>query len=102
MGVPIRLTEERWFHITKHHPELKKQHRLVLQTVAQPSHVFLSPRTRDLAAVAEFPQLAKLGLARHLVVHYREIADRDGFIVTAFPISKRRMRRKFIRWERLK
>jgi len=101
-GVPIRLTEERWFHIAKHHPELKKQHRLILQTVARPGRVFLSPKTGDLAAVAEFPQLAELGLARHLVVHYREISDRDGFIVTAFPISRGRMRRKFIRWQRLR
>lgn len=101
-GVPIRLTEERWFHITKHHPELRKYHGLVLKAITRPSHIFVSARTKDLAAVAEFSELVKLGLAPNLVVHYREISDGDGFIVTAFPICERRMWRKFHRWQRLR
>jgi len=101
-GVPIRLTEEGWFHIGKHHPELRRLLRLVLQTVAQPEHLFFWPRTGDTAAVAEFPELVKLRLAPNLVVDYRETSDRGGFIVTAFPISRGRMQRKFRRWQRLK
>ena len=96
------MTEERWFHVTKHHPELKRLRRLVLRTVAQPKSVFLFAKTGDLAAVAQFAELAKLGLSSNLVVHYRELSNQDGFIVTAFPISSRRMRRKFTRWQRLK
>jgi hypothetical protein len=101
-GVPIRLTEERWFHIGKHHPELRRLRRLVLHTVAQPEHLFFWPRTGDLAAVAEFSELVKLGLSANLVVHYRESSDRGGFIVTAFPMSRRRIQRRFSRWQRLK
>ncbi len=101
-GVPIRLTEERWFHIVKHHPELKKLQKLVLRTVAEPEFVFLFSLTRDLAAVSEYPDLQELGLASSLVVHYKEASDRGGFIVTAYPMSLTRMRRKFLRWQRLK
>jgi len=96
------LTEERWFHVTKHHPELRKLRRLVLRTLAQPGSVFLFAKPGDFAAVAQFAELTKLGLSSNLVVHYRELSNQDGFIVTAFPISKTRMRRKFSRWLRLK
>ena len=41
-------------------------------------------KTKDFAAIAEFPELRRLGLASNLVVHYGEVSDRDGFIVTAF------------------
>ena len=101
-GVPVRLTEERWFHITKHHPELKKFRSLVLDAVNHPNRLFLFARTGDMAAVAQFRQLVRLGVASNLVVHYKEVSDRDGFIVTAFPMSKQRMRRRFSRWQRLK
>jgi hypothetical protein len=98
----MRLTEERWFHIVKHHPELKKHHVLILKAVTRPSHILVYARTKDLAAVAEFAELVKLGLAPNLVVHYKETSDRDGFMVTAFPISEGRMWRKFRRWQRLR
>ncbi len=99
--VPIRLTEERWLHITKHHQELRDFRELVLRTIARPEFVFNFPKTRDLAAVSRFPKLISAGLAPYLVVHYR-VLNHDGFIVTAFPISRRRMNRRFNRWQRLK
>jgi hypothetical protein len=101
-GVPIRLTEERWFQIGKDHPELKRLRRLVLHTVAQPQRLFFWPRTGDLAAMAEFSELAKHGITANLIVHYGESSDRGGFIVTAFAMSRRRMQRRFRRWQRLK
>ena len=101
-GIPIRLTEERWYHITKHHPELKGIRPLVLRTISFPQLLFYSASTSDLAAVAELPELAQLRLAPNLVVHYKEISNRDGFIVTAFPISKVRMHLRFKNWQRLK
>jgi len=88
--------------VTKHHPELKRLRGLVLRTIARPNNVFLFAKTGDLAAVARFAELAKFGLSSSLVVHYRELSNQDGFIVTAFPISSKRMRRKFSHWLRLK
>lgn len=101
-GVLIRLTEERWFHVTKHHQELKSFRELVLRTVSRPELVYLFPKTGELAAVSRFAALSRVGLASTLAVHYREVSNHDGFIVTAFPISSTRMKRRFNRWQRLK
>ena len=38
-GVPIRLTDERWVHITEEHCELAGLRLEVLETVANPSRV---------------------------------------------------------------
>lgn len=35
-GVPIRLTDERWAHMTEEHDELADLRQEVLQTVAEP------------------------------------------------------------------
>jgi hypothetical protein len=75
---------------------------LVLRTVALPEHVYVFPRTGDLAAVSRFLKLTRVGLASNLIAHYREVSNRDGFIVTAFPISSARMKRRFNQWQRLK
>ena len=101
-GVPIRLTEERWFHIIKHHPELKRIRSLVLRAVSRPERLFYFAGAKDLAAVVRSTQLVRGKIAPNLVVHYREVSDRDGFIVTAFPISEVRMWRKFQNWQRLR
>jgi hypothetical protein len=101
-GVPIRLTEERWFHITKHHQELRNLREFVLATVARPDSAFLFPPTGEFAAVSRHSELIGTGVAPYLVVHYREITNHDGFIVTAFPMSLSRMKRRFGRWQRLK
>lgn len=101
-GVPIRLTEERWFHITKHHPELKRTRSLVLRAVSRPERLFYFAVAKDLAAVVRSTLLARRKIASNLVVHYREVSDRDGFIVTAFPISQARMWREFRNWQRLR
>jgi hypothetical protein len=101
-GVPVRLTEERWFHITKHHQELRGFRELVLATVSRPRSVFLFQKTGELAAVSRSSELANAGVAPYLVVHYSEGSNRDGFIVTAFPMSLRRMKRRFAKWQRLK
>ena len=34
-GVPIRLTEERWGHVGRRHPEMSDQKDRVLETVAE-------------------------------------------------------------------
>ncbi len=102
--VQIRLTEERWNHITDHHPELKKFRKEVLQTISDPDNLYFSPKhvKPNYAAVKAFKKLIEVGLQGLLIVHYREVSEHDGFILTAFPMSKKRLRRKFARWRRLK
>lgn len=39
-GIPIRLAEERWLHITEEHSEMAGYYFDVLETVAEPEAVF--------------------------------------------------------------
>ena len=75
-GVPIRLPDERWVHITEEHCELAGLRLEVLETVANPSRV-LAGGKGELLAVRE------ISSAKYLVVVYREL-ENDGFIITEF------------------
>ena len=39
-GVPIRLTEERWIHITEEHSEMAGYYFEVLETVEEPEAIY--------------------------------------------------------------
>ncbi|MCL0072955.1 hypothetical protein M1O54_02180 [Dehalococcoidia bacterium] len=51
-GVPIRLTEERWIHITEEHSEMAGYYFEVVQTVDEPEAIvitaFLTRRRKQL------------------------------------------------------
>ncbi len=100
-GVSIRLTYERWLHIIDHHPELEKFKDEILSTVSNPQHLYSFARKHIIAATNPFSKLRDYGLSANLVVHYREFKD-DGFILTAFVMSDRRLRRRFRNWKKLK
>jgi hypothetical protein len=74
--IRIRLTEERWTHITEEHPELDGLRTDVLTAVAEPERIFAGG-AGELLAVRE------LSAGKLLVVVYREEVH-DGFIITAF------------------
>ncbi len=88
----------------EHHDELTDLLDQILVTVAEPDMVFTSPKDvkYNLAAVKSFNELVNYGLAEYLAVHYRETSSEDGFILTVFPISIERMRRRYKEWQRLK
>jgi hypothetical protein len=75
-GVPIRLTDERWAHITEAHCELAGMRAEVLEAIADPSSVYSGQR-RELMAARE------VEAGKYLVAVYREVGE-DGFIITAF------------------
>jgi hypothetical protein len=75
-GIAIRLTDERWAHITEEHCELAGLRSDVVETVSHPDRILLGG-DGELIAVRE----GETG--KHLVVAYRERSD-DGFIITAF------------------
>jgi hypothetical protein len=75
-GISIRLTDERWSHITEEHCELAGLRSDVVETVSHPDRVLLGG-DGELMAVRE------VEMGKHLVVVYREQND-DGFIITAF------------------
>jgi len=79
-GVPIRLTDERWAHISEEHSELAGMQAEVLETVARPAHIYAGNGGELLAA-------KEMGAGKWLVAVYREMRD-DGFVITAFLTSR--------------
>lgn len=95
-GVRIRLTNERWAHITAHHPELSRQRRKVLETVRHPDQVLQGDFGEKLAVrlYRRTPVSSK-----RLVVAYREVSLTDGFIITAYFASRAPVWRETL-WKR--
>jgi hypothetical protein len=92
--VPIRLTEERWFHITEEHSEMAGYYFDVLETVQEPEAIY-EGKTGECIAVREIEK------GKYILVVYRELGKEDGFVVTAFLTRRRRQfeRRRKI-WKR--
>ncbi len=65
-GVPIRLTEERWFHITEEHSELAGMYFEILETVEGPEAIYEGK-------FGEFIAIRKLEAGKYVVVIYREV-----------------------------
>ena len=91
-GIPIRLTEERWFHIVENHDELAGLSDEVLLTIEDPEYI-VKGWTDELLAIRKIND-------KHLVVVYKELKN-DGFIITAF-ITKKidKVLRRGIVWQK--
>lgn len=76
-GVPIRLTGERWLHITEEHSEMAGYYFEVLETVQEPEAIYKGKAEELLAAKEIQP-------GKYMVVVYKEISKEDGFVITAF------------------
>ena len=81
-GVPIRLTYERWFHITENHDDLASYYFDVLETIEKPDIVVKGNKGALKAA-------KNVGKDKWLVVVYREVSKRDGFIITAYFLDEK-------------
>lgn len=90
-NVPIRLTEERWGHILRSHDEMAEYYDDILRVIEDPDLV-LDGYGGSLKAVKGY------GRNRYLVVIYREVSRKDGFVLTAF--FARRIDRSRIAWQR--
>ena len=76
-GVSIRLTEERWFHITEEHSEMAGYYFEVLEAVEEPEAIY-EGKTGECIAVRQIEK------GKYIVVIYREMGKEDGFVITAF------------------
>ncbi|MEM9946637.1 MAG: hypothetical protein AAF810_11300 [Cyanobacteria bacterium P01_D01_bin.36] len=85
-GVPVRLTDERWAHITRGHPEMLNQAEEVLRTLNEPDKIQLGD-TRELLALRRYDK-TPVTTNKILVVAYRETSPEDGFIITAYFTSR--------------
>ena len=82
-GVPIRVTEERWFHITEEHSEMAGYYFEVLETVAEPEAIY-EGKAGECIAVREIEK------GKYIVGVYKELSKEDGFVITAFLMRRRK------------
>jgi hypothetical protein len=75
-GVEVRLTDERWAHITEEHCELAGFRLEVLQTLSEPDRI-LAGGAGEMLAVRELFQ------GKHMVLIYRKQVE-DGFVIREF------------------
>ncbi len=79
--IPIRLTKERWFHITEGHPKIAGYYYDILETVEEPDEVYEGNEGELLA-------LSEMEKGKYIVVVYKEVNEDDGFIITSFMTTK--------------
>lgn len=89
--VPIRLTEERWFHIVENHDDLAGYYDEILQTLEEPNFVIKGYKDALIT-------LRKIKEGLYLAVVYKEISKNDGFIITAYFTSK--IKKEAIIWQK--
>jgi len=80
-NIPIRLTPERWFHIVENHDELAGYFFDILETIEHPD-LIIRGNNGTLKASKNF------GKKKWLIVIYREVSKKDGFIITSYFIDK--------------
>lgn len=91
--VPIRLTEERWWHIVSRHPEMNNQHEQVLETLAEPD-IIQQGDSGELMAIRFYPKTPLT--SKFLVVAYREVSFDDGFIITSYLTNRPSDKREIV------
>jgi len=90
-GIPIRLTDERWFHIVENHDDVAGYYDQVLDTVENPDFILTGYGGALIAVRA-------MGRRKYLAVVYKETSRNDGFIITAYFTS--RIIKGSIRWRK--
>jgi len=81
-GVSVRLSYERWYHIVENHDDLASAFHEVLDVIEKPDFVARGSGGALKAA-------RNMGRREWMVVVYRELSKRDGFVITAYVLSKK-------------
>ena len=92
-GVPVRLTEERWFHIIENHEDLAGHYDDVLSAIEDPDYVIEGYKKASIA-------LKKIAKTMFLAVVDKEVSKEDGFIITAYFTAKVRLEKEVILWQK--
>jgi len=95
-GVPIRLTDERWKHVSKNHPEVAPMRQEILETIAEPD-VIQEGDSGELIAIRMYERTPMT--SKFLIVPYREVSKEDGFVLTAYLTSRPSSSRSVV-WKR--
>lgn len=94
-NIPIRLTSERWQHITIGHPEIAGSYYEILETVEDPDIIYEGSNEAKIA-VKKFEEI----FPKFIVTVYKEISEQGGFIITAyFSTKEQEFEKKKILWK---
>ena len=80
--VPIRLTHERWYHIIENHDYLASYFHDILEIIENPEFLIQGNK----GTLKATKNIAK---KRWIVVIYKELSKNDGFVITAYFLSKK-------------
>ena len=95
-NVPIRLTDERWYHITTGHPEMADYYYDILETIENPVIIFKGNFEEQIAISGRSNDIGKF-----IVVVYKEANESDGFVITAYYSDKmQKFEKKEILWKK--
>ena len=94
-GIPIRLTIERWQHITIGHPEIADCYYEILETIENPEGIYEGNNDAKIA-VKQFRE----NNTKFVIVIYKETDGIDGFIITAYISNKQQeFKKKKVLWK---
>ena len=91
--IPVKITNERWEHIVRRHPEMENQLDKVLETIENPPYI-LEGDYGELLAV-NFYEKTPL-TEKYLIVVYKEVSAVNGFVITSYFTGGPSKRRKVI------
>ncbi|MGA2298198.1 MAG: hypothetical protein ABSG15_11690 [FCB group bacterium] len=92
-NVPIRITDERWFHIIENHDDLSGYFDEILDTLEYPDFVIKGYSDAKIA-------LRIIRSNKYLAVVYKETSDIDGFLITAYFTTKININSEEILWKK--
>jgi hypothetical protein len=93
--VPVRLTKERWHHISTGQPEIADYYFEILETIENPKTLYEGIHGKLIAIGHKLEQTNKF-----IVAIYKEIDFKDGFIITAYLSNKeQKFEKKKVLWK---
>ncbi len=93
-NIPIRLSDERWMHITTGHPEMANYYYEILEAIENPDIIYAGNNDAKIA-IKKFQERND----KFVVVVYKEISDTDGFVITAYLSNMQQQLNKTIIWK---
>jgi hypothetical protein len=94
-GVPIRLTSERWQHITLGHPEIADYYYDLLNAIENPDIIYEGSNGAKIAV-----KLLEEREDKFVVAVYKEVTANDGFVITVYLSEKKQeFEKKTVLWK---
>jgi len=91
-NIPIRMSDERWFHIIENHDDMAGFYDEILDTLEYPDLIIQGYNDAKIA-------LRLMRQKKYLAVVYKEISETDGFIITAYFTTKLKLENEVIIWQ---